>query len=664
MIRAAGILIVDTEGKALFVKRGPGGDYPGLWAFPGGRLEDGETARDAAVRETKEEAGFKAPAKELTLWTRRVAAREVANNVDTALAQPVAHAPGLPGEATVQPGGEQVDFTTFLLSGVEPFTPELGPKDAPEHVAFAWAPPDQPPEPLHPGARIALARFGMDELGVARAIAAGELTSPQRYGKFWLFDIRITGTGASYRPTLKEYVWRDASLYLHDEFLARCNGLPVIWEHPAEKPALDSEEFHDRIIGTVFLPHIRGSDVWGVAKVWDDAAAEMMESEALSTSPGVVFGPASGNQELKLKDGSTLLIEGKPALPDHIAVVTAGVWDKGGAPSGVSSAEVTMAEEAKKTEERVDAAAVMDALSKLSGRIDSMHGRLDAIDKARKDASDKEEERLQKEREKEEHLEGAKKDAARLDAARKDRFGHRKDGESEEDYKKRHDADEMAVCDALEKGGTEKEKAKTDARKARHDAETEEERERKERDDKAKHDKIRHDAALATENAELKAKLAAIGTDVTALRDTVTSLTRETPIEERDALAKAQARADGIAAMFGHQVSAPITGETSLAYRKRLLAGFLRHSPRLKDAKLDAADGPLLATIEDVIYADAAEAARRADGATTGVLIPHVERDSAGRQITRFTGDPLAWMAPHMTGGQVGRIIRSPNHVD
>lgn len=31
---------------------------PGMWVFPGGRLDDGETALDAAVRETAEEAGI------------------------------------------------------------------------------------------------------------------------------------------------------------------------------------------------------------------------------------------------------------------------------------------------------------------------------------------------------------------------------------------------------------------------------------------------------------------------------------------------------------------------------------------------------------------------------------------------------------------------------
>src|SRR6185369_10410618 len=49
--RAAGILYKTPEGQALFLKRGPGGDYPGFWCFPGGHLEEGETPEVAAIRE-------------------------------------------------------------------------------------------------------------------------------------------------------------------------------------------------------------------------------------------------------------------------------------------------------------------------------------------------------------------------------------------------------------------------------------------------------------------------------------------------------------------------------------------------------------------------------------------------------------------------------------
>lgn len=83
--------------------------------------------------------------------------------------------------------------------------------------------------------------MSLDELGIAKAIQTGELTSPQRYGNLLLIAIRITGTGVAYRQSLEEFVWRDPSLYLNPEFLERCNGLSVILEHP-EESVLNTEE--------------------------------------------------------------------------------------------------------------------------------------------------------------------------------------------------------------------------------------------------------------------------------------------------------------------------------------------------------------------------------------------------------------------------------------
>src|SRR5271169_5634245 len=107
-------------------------------------------------------------------------------------------------------------------------------------------------------------RAEMDELEVAEAMQAGDLPSPQRYGSFYLFDIRITGTGLAYRMGRDEFVWRDKAIYLNDRFLKRCGGLPVIWDHPEKKPAIDSEEFSDRAVGTTFIPYIKGDDVWAI----------------------------------------------------------------------------------------------------------------------------------------------------------------------------------------------------------------------------------------------------------------------------------------------------------------------------------------------------------------------------------------------------------------
>ena len=47
--------IIEKDGKILFCRRGPGGNCPFLWEFPGGKIEPGETPFDAIVREIKEE---------------------------------------------------------------------------------------------------------------------------------------------------------------------------------------------------------------------------------------------------------------------------------------------------------------------------------------------------------------------------------------------------------------------------------------------------------------------------------------------------------------------------------------------------------------------------------------------------------------------------------
>lgn len=329
MIKASGILFL-VGNTALFLRRGNGSSHPNEWCCPGGHIEGNETAEQGAIRETLEEAGRKVDPSEMELWTRTIAPAE------TAMEQVTEAEPAIPGE--VPAPSEDVDFTTFVVRLNEQFIPVLA---LDEHDGYAWAPVTAPPQPLHPGVQIALDRISMDELGVARAMAAGQLASPQHYRNVWLVAMRITGTGASYRHDRKEFVWRDPSIYLNEEFMARCNGLPVIWEHP-EKSLLTHDEFHERKLGSIFLPYLRPDkpdDVWGIAKIYDDDAAKAISDEQLSTSPAVAFGKMSGNQRFEMEDGETMLIEGKPMLLDHLAICPVGVWDKGGDPTGIESAD-------------------------------------------------------------------------------------------------------------------------------------------------------------------------------------------------------------------------------------------------------------------------------------------------------------------------------------
>lgn len=47
--------VIRSNGRILCAQRGPHGSLPGLWEFPGGKVEPGETARAALEREIAEE---------------------------------------------------------------------------------------------------------------------------------------------------------------------------------------------------------------------------------------------------------------------------------------------------------------------------------------------------------------------------------------------------------------------------------------------------------------------------------------------------------------------------------------------------------------------------------------------------------------------------------
>jgi hypothetical protein len=236
-----------------------------------------------------------------------------------------------------------------------------------EHFTYQWVEfGDLPDGPLIPGLLevinsppvVALRLKRMHELDVAKAMVRGALPSPQKFANMTFFKVRITGTGAALRrgtpeekdekgnvtkaATQDEHVFRDPKIYLTDDFLERCKGLPLIYDHP-KKRVLTSKEFNDRIVGIVVCPYIQGTEVWGIARVYDDATATILSHEKMSTSPSVVFHDRTANDTFSLSDGSTLLVEGNPSLLDHLAICEIGVWDKGMEASGVISETVAEA---------------------------------------------------------------------------------------------------------------------------------------------------------------------------------------------------------------------------------------------------------------------------------------------------------------------------------
>ena len=349
-VLASGILFQAPARKALFIKRGPTGSHPGEWCFPGGHVEDGETIQDAAIREAQEEVGYTAE-KVFELARHR-------DDINDVVTPPPSQECIAEYAPVTPPDVRLVDFTTFVCPVAEEFQPKLND----ESTGYAWAPMDDPPQPLHPGCVWALAKANAKtELDVAESMSRGELTSPQRYMNVTLFDIRITGTGMSYRSKFEEFVWRDASLYLNDEFIRRCNGLPVIWEHPPGA-TLNSPEFIRRIVGTVFLPYIKNDEVWAIAKIYDAEAVAELSTKQYSTSPSVAWIDESENQTAYI-NGDPVLIEGRPALLDHIAICPLGVWDKNGPATGVESVTA----ESPQTVSRIDS--VVDQIR--SSAIDS-----------------------------------------------------------------------------------------------------------------------------------------------------------------------------------------------------------------------------------------------------------------------------------------------------
>lgn len=125
MIHAAGILFRDPLRNLLLLRR-VAGHFPGYWALPGGKIEEGESREQAARRETLEETGH-----EYRGELKRLAQRR----------------------------DDVVDFTTFTAR-TNRFKPGLNE----EHDAFLWVTPKEALNlKLHPGVRDVLtSRLAMD----------------------------------------------------------------------------------------------------------------------------------------------------------------------------------------------------------------------------------------------------------------------------------------------------------------------------------------------------------------------------------------------------------------------------------------------------------------------------------------------------------------------
>jgi hypothetical protein len=401
---------------------------------------------------------------------------------------------------------------------------------------------------------------------------------------------------------------------------------------------LNTQEYDKRNVGSVFIPYIKGDEVWAICKILDRPTAKYMENNQLSTSPAVVFRNPDVNTELKLEDGTAFLIEGEPSLLDHVAICEIGVWDKGGDPKGIITEginKMTKEEEVKSDaaeEAKKDAAAKADAeagqkldkilahLDSVSTKVDSFGSRLDALEKQEKDEP--------------------KKDSAKKDEEKEmEKSKHHIDDSDEEKFKK----------DATAKKDIEEEKAKKDAEekeeKAKKDVKMRKDREEDEKST-SKEDSARGDSDIAKRIANLEKKMPKDFSD-----------------SDFKVLSDTQARADKVFNFLGKQAPRFLNGETNDAYRRRLASELQPHSKEMSKIDLHKISQPeAFEILESRIYADAEYAGLHPSDVTSDTLREIVSVDHiTGRRTITFAGQPKAWMNNFAHVPQFARINRNPD---
>ena len=299
-ISAAGVMYVNGN-SVLLMKRAKG-DSEGMWAFPGGKLEDGETAEQAAIREAIEETGIE---------------------------------PGNLQWIGYSDNGE-VEFTTFLAR-IEKVDPKLND----EHTDFIWADLASLPQPLHLGVARTLKAYTANKATASPAgpVVAADSTDTARkadlnhyitveknpISRSGVFQYMGRSIGAP-EPDKIYNVYRPAEEFT-PETIDSFKLLPIVNDHtmlgPPEAGLVPAEE--KGVHGTTGESVLFEDGVlYATLKIFSETLASMIESgrTALSLGYRCIYEKASG-----IFDGQMYEYIQRNLRGNHLALVDAARCD-------------------------------------------------------------------------------------------------------------------------------------------------------------------------------------------------------------------------------------------------------------------------------------------------------------------------------------------------
>lgn len=396
----AGILY-RAGSKVLLMKRREDDAQGGTWAFPAGKIEDGETSAQAAFREFSEETGK--------------------------ILQP--------GDGEVQSLGAWGDFELFGFEGPE-FIPVLND----EHTAYQWADTTTLPEPLHPGVaeQIARASIALDAMDSARELDRNGYVTINRnpITRAGIFQYLGRSLPDAEDPDKIYNVYRPLEELVKPETIKSMKLLPIINEHEMLGAGYDRGAEDRGVHGsTGETVEVVGNDILVPIRIFSRALKQLIDSgkKGLSLGYRCVFEKISGEFNGMRYDYIQRDIRG-----NHLALVNEGRsgtavldhhWACDHFDLALDNGEATMA--VKEKENKTDAqdsaemtpAEMSAAIRGLTASVAKIAHAMDEMEKKDK-AEDEDEEKEEKKEAKAEDSESEEK---------KDKAEDEDDGEEEKD---------------------------------------------------------------------------------------------------------------------------------------------------------------------------------------------------------------------------------------